>query len=730
MHVPDTAPGSARGSARAARCGALPPLAAGFTVRPETATSLPAALAPGTVVVLIPARAAASSSARHGRTCGKTQLAVWYAESLWHSGQVDLLAWIDASSRTSVLAGCADAAAAAGLDPVGPAEHAAAGLAGWLACTTRPWLVVLDDLRDPADLDGLWLRGPAGTVVITTPDEQAISGEHGLAADVVLSVGAFSTREAMSYLTGCLAADPDQRHGAIDLTLALDADPTALAHAAALLSTTTQTCQDYRHRYTVQRGCLAARPAEVAPPAAAAVTWMLSVERADQLAPARAAGLLLALAALLDAPAIPVPLLTSTAACAYLADTGAAASDPGAAGAAVRALELTGLLAVDATAAPPLAWISRQLAAHARAATPAPLTQQAATAAGDALLETWPDPESPRWLATILRTCAAGLERTAGDRLWTADACHRLLRHAGHSLDAARLTGPAVVHWTRLVGTSQRLLGPGHPHTLAAGTDLARALQAARQSADALTWWQWAAAGHARLHGPDHPAALAARVSVGQAMTAAGQTGDAITVLDQAVADCERVRGPGHPAALAARRQLAAACQAAGQPDQAISHYRRILADQERRCGPRHPGTITAREDLAAACQAAGQVREAISGYRKALSDRQRTMGAGDPAILAARRRLAAACQQAGQIAAALQLHDQASAACQRALGEDHPDTLACRADLASAYRAAGRLADAAAVLRGTLARCERTLPPGHPLTRAVRQNLASIADS
>jgi len=44
------------------------------------------------------------------------------------------------------------------------AETVAARFTSWLAETSRPWLVVLDDLCAPADAEGLWPGGPAGRV--------------------------------------------------------------------------------------------------------------------------------------------------------------------------------------------------------------------------------------------------------------------------------------------------------------------------------------------------------------------------------------------------------------------------------------------------------------------------------------------------------------------------------------------------------------------------------------
>lgn len=60
-----------------------------------------------------------------------------------------------ATSRATVLASYAQAFAdRAGAAPAGDAETAAARLVGWLATTSQRWLVVLDYVAAPADLEG------------------------------------------------------------------------------------------------------------------------------------------------------------------------------------------------------------------------------------------------------------------------------------------------------------------------------------------------------------------------------------------------------------------------------------------------------------------------------------------------------------------------------------------------------------------------------------------------
>jgi tetratricopeptide (TPR) repeat protein len=700
------------------RSGCVPPLADGFTVRPQSAAGL-ADLAPGTAVALVPAAGAAAAS------CGKTQLAIRYAENLCRAGQVEVMAWVDASSRASALSGYLQAAAAAGTGTHGPAEQAAARLACWLAGTDRPWLMVLDDLRDPADLDGIWPAGPAGLVLITASDERTVRDGDELRARLI-QVGPFSRREALNYITARLTRDRDQRHGALDLAIALDGEPCALAHASAVIATTSGTCRDYQLQYAVACDRLARQQAPGRPLAPAAVTWAISAERAAQLAPGGATEFLLALMALLDGQPVPGPLLTSPAVHAGLGcGTDTCRADHVLQ--AIEALEDTGLITLDPPPAPWAARMSRTMAAVAMAALPGQLIGQAAQAAAGGLGQIWPQPEPEPPQAAVLRACAAALQRTAPDPMLTGSAFRELWLQAGRSLDVARLTGPAACHWSQLVATSEDVLEPGHAYTLAAASKLAEALLAAGRPVQAAQWWEQIAAQLTRTRGHDHPDTLAARAGAGRALASAGQPRHAVTLLQQVVSGYTRASGPGDPGTLNARDELAAACQLAGRPDEAIDCYQHNLAESEDLHGHLHPVVLSTRDKLGAAFLSAGRPGEAVCCYQQNLAGRRQALGEDHPATITTRRDLAAAYRATGKIAAALQQHEQACAGYERALGATHPHTLACRADLATAYRDVGHLTDAAAVLRDTLRRSEQALPPGHQLTQTIRHTLTSI---
>ena len=714
------------------RSGAVPPLASGYSDRLETAPDLAAALPAGFAVALVPNRAAGPDPAGpppgHAaqdwlRSTGKSQLAAAFAESLWHARELDLLVWIAATSRAAVLSGYAEAmATATGRDQATSCESVAAQFVTWLGETSRRWLVVLDDLADPADLDGLWPSGAAGRILVTCADAAAVP--DGMR---ILPIGLFNSREALSHVMGRLIANPGQRLGAIDLVSVIGLEPAALTQASAVIASSSMSCDHYRDYFTRRRQQLTESPG--APPSASAVTWTISFERANQLSPDGLAQSLLAVAALLDGHGIPGTVLTTPAAAGYLADSGGEArAGSESARAALAVLERVGLLTIAPVTAPPTIQMSPVLQEALRAAMPEGMLDQVVLAAADALLQTWPEPDMPGWPASGLRSCAAALQQVAGDRLW-ADGCHPVLLRAGDSLDEAGLTGPAVDHWHALVATSEQRLGAGHPHTILAEQRLAEACLAADRADDAVTWFQRLLDTQAVEFGPDHDDVIGTRLRLGHALVAARQLDRAIAVIEGVLYDCEQVRGPEDADTLGARDELAAAYLAAGRRSDAIAVYRRTLADRERTQGSRHPETMTTRQALADSYLASGMAKEAVSGYKRVVADRERALGPDHLDTTRARYGLGAAYLRTGKTVAAERVYEQARVDFERLLGPRHPDTLRSRAELALVYSRLGRYGDARALLRDTVGRLEHLLPPHDPLISELREVLSDIGD-
>jgi len=598
------------------RAGVVPSLADGFSPRADAAADLAAALVTGAVVVLVPARIAGERPGGWLESCGKTQLAVCVAESLWQAGRLELLIWVTCTKRASVLSGYTEAAAAVReTDLSGDGEAVARRFTRWLGQTSLPWLMVLEDVRDMTALDELWPSGPAGRVLVTTADPAPFSGDQKA---LIYPVGLYRPAEAQSYLNARLG--PDRCSAAAELAADLGYEPLALAQASAVIASSAMSCQDYREQFARKR---ADAEAASGSPAAGAVTWAISAEHAERLAPGTARALL-SLAAFLDGRGIPRAAFGTPAACAHI--TGGTSGDAAdRAGQALRAARQAGLISVDTAPAVALVRMSQVVQAAVRAELTGEMPGRAARAAADALLEAWPEDEQPTWLARTCRLSTYSLQRTAADLLW-AGGCHPLLLRAGRSLDRTRLTGPAVTYWRELAEVSDRVLGPGNPDTLTA---------------------------RARLY-------------------------------QRTLATRERAQGPEHPDTMATRFELAGACLANGKYRHALSEYRRTLADRERALGPDHLDTIAARAALGAASHAAGRMATAIQLYEETRADYERVLGADHQDTLASCVNLAQAYQEAGRVTDALALLRDALARCERVLPPADPVTGRVRQSLAA----------------------------------------------
>lgn len=711
------------------RSGTVPPLAEYFNPRPETGFDFAISPGPGQTAVLAapapPQLAGGVPRAGMGGT-GKTQLASALARFLWGSGAVDLLAWVPAASRDSLITGYAQASAAAGLAGAAEApEAAAASFVDWLADTGRPWLVVLDDLGDVADLDELWPRGAAGRTVVTTRLPAAAVRGPGRN---ILEIGAFSTREALSYLTSSLY--PDQRTGAIDLARDLGCLPLGLAQAVAVIADTEVDCDRYRARLAERRRQMSVPRADPYAGIVAA-TWSISLDRADSTAPAGLARPALALVALLGSGGIPAAVLTSRAACDFICGrhaTGTPADESQVADVLDR-MRRVGLVTLDPESAARTVAMHSLVQATARQAIPPAMLELTVAAAAGALMQAWPHGDREPLVAQALRDCTASLHQAAADLLWTPEA-HPVLLRAGQSLDRCRLPSLAVSFWRGMVGTGTRILGPSHASTLQARDHLAAACEAAGRPQDAAAALENSLAERDRMLGSDHPETLSARSSLAHAHLAAGRLDDAIVLYESTLADRGRLLGPGHPDTITSRGNLAAAYRAAGRMQDAISVLQRTLRDLEATAGPDDPGTLAACADLAAAWHECGRVQDAIPLYERALADRERVLGLDDPDTMTARANLAYAYRSANRLKDALPLYRRALADRERVLGPDHPDTVTSLANLASACHSARMLKTAIPLYEQALSARDRMQGPDHPDTLAARGNLASAYHS
>jgi hypothetical protein len=652
---------------------------------------------------------------------GKTQLAAALAHYRWNHGDVDLLVWVNATARTSIVARYAEAAAdVTGVDHPDP-EQGAARLLAWLAATARRWLVVLDDLIDPNAAAGLWPPvTPAGRTVVTTRrrDTALLAGRQ------LIDVDLFSPDEAARYLHGKLSHQPDRLDQADGLAADLGYLPLALAQAAAYITDQALTCAGYRRRLANRR------LADLAPHAlpddhraTLAATWALSIDLADTLAPAGVARPVIELAALLDPNAIPTALFGAAAVTDHCTTRLARPVDRDDTHDALRLLHRLNLATIDQA--------TNTLRVHGlvqravRETTPVGQGRPLAAAAADALLELWPDIERDSTHAHLLRANTTALHTTTGPLLWTdQDGGHPVLFQAGHSLITTGIVAAAVDYFTHLHTTATHHLGPDHPDTLATRANLAYCQGQVGDPAGAAATYEQLLTDVVPLFGQDHADTLAVRHNIAFWRGEAGDPAGAVMAFEQLLADRLRVLGPDHPDTLAARGNLAYWRGEAGDPA-AATELEHLLADRLRVLGPDHPDTLATRATLAAWRGDAGDPAGAATAYQQVLTDMVRILGPDHPHTLVARGDIARLRVQAGDLAGATAAYEQLLTDMVRVLGPDHPFTLATRSNLVAWRGVIGGPASAAAALEQLLTDIVRVLGPDHPDILTTRENLA-----
>lgn len=703
--------------------GQIPPLADSHSPRQETGLSL-ASLQPGQTTVLAAADDAAARSLGGLGGTGKTHLAAALARAHLAEGAAYLVVWVTATSQDSVIGSYAQALHDVGMPAPDENPERAAQFLDWLATTELPWLVVLDDLSDPAGLEDYWPRGAAGRVLVTTQRQDA--GQ--LRDSRVVAVGTFSLREAVWYLSERLQAEPDQRAGAPDLATELGLLPIALGQAAAVMAETGMDCGQYRTLVAERTSQLTAGSAATHASIATA-TWSLSAEFADQLPPAGLARRALNLISMLGPHGIPGALLTSQAACAYLAGPlGRFPADETQARSAVYNLVRAGLVTIDASSVARTVLAHELVQAIARQSLSVAEGDQAVRAAADALVETWSSRGVSAAVALSLRECTARVHEIGGTALWTPQ-CHPVLVRAGQSLASSGRSGAAIAYWREMLGISQRQLGPGHAHTVLLRDYLGAACETSEHTGEAIGMYRDALTDLENTRSACDPAILAARASLARAFRAAGRSRDAINLTEHTVAECERVLGADHRDTLAARGSLADGYLAAGRFKEGTDLRKRDLADRERLQGPDHLDTIAARASLAAAHRSAGKLKDAVKHYERALADRERVQGRSEPDTIVTRRELAFAYHLAGKLASSVAQYERALADCDQVLGPDHALTRATKEDLdaVAAYAVAKLGIDLRALgRRRSLSPANGADPP--PLWLTARSIAARVA--
>ncbi|MGX7829042.1 tetratricopeptide repeat protein [Actinokineospora sp. 24-640] len=651
---------------------------------------------------------------------GKTQAVVAESNRAWEAAELDLLAWIDATSRESITTAyaalIADLTGASDSDP----EVGARRLMDWLTVTSARWLVVLDGIQEPKDLWSLWPPvGQSSRVLATTRRRDAGLSGHRRRR---LTVDPFSPAEARSHLHAVLVDTPELLNGAEQLAHDLGHLPLALSLAGAYLRERRISCAEYSERL-----------ADAGPQRAMREDWTfgasivsLSLEQVDCMPPVGVARLLLEIASPLAASGIPLDLFETPSVLELLAERTGRAVTGGEVRLGLAGLQLLNLIDTNQGSFIPLMRVHPLVQRATWDSLSEPEAARLARSAADGLVELWSDVNQDSSVDSVLRANVTRLAHFADNELWR-DKVHPVLVLAGRSLGTSWRAADAAAYFSKLSDTAIDRLGVYHPSTRATRMECANWRGEAGDIAGALSECGRVLDDASRVLYPDDPAILAIRTTIAHWRGEAGDYSAAVAELEAILRDRTRLLGPDHAENLVTRSNLAQWRGATGDIIGALNDFERLLDDSTRILGAQHPDTFVARNNLAQWRGEAGDPEAAVSTLDGLLVDRIRVLGPDHPDTLITRHNLASWRGRAGDPKRAVAeleelLNDQV-----RVLGPDHPGTDATRASFAQWLANLGDPRRAASELQRLLDGQSRASDASHPATLVIQSSLAAI---
>jgi uncharacterized protein YndB with AHSA1/START domain len=583
---------------------------------------------------------------------GKTSVALEYAHR--QLGRLGVVWQLPAEEPAALAAGFGELAAqlgAAAGDPVA-AVHAA-------LARRDDWLLVFDNVPDPAAIGGMVPPAGGGQVVITSRYGYWPGGRG-------LDVPMLDRDVAAGFLLERTGAAGEERP-ARELADELGGLPLALEQAAAYMRAAGRGIASYLELFRKRRADLLSRGEAAGYDKQVATTWTLAFAALGQDSPAAR---LLRLVACCAAEDIPLDLLLQPRP-GLETTLGPLLDDELARDEAVAGLRRYSLISAPRDG---------RVSVHrlVQAITLDQLTEEDRTA--------W-----RRATAELIEAALPG--DPSAPASWPVFAA--LLPHAQAALD------PASDNMLRII---QYL---GYTGNYAVARDLVPPLLQARET----TW------------GAENRDTLAAHANLAYWTGEAGDPAAARDQYAALLPVHERVLGAEHSDTLSTRYNLARWTGQAGDPAAARDQCTVLLPVRERVLGAEHRDTLMTRSNLAYWTGGAGDPAAARDQYAALLPVQERVLGAEHPDTLNTRNNLARWTGLAGDPAAARDQYAALLPVRERVLGAEHPDTLMTRSNLANWTGGAGDPAAARDQYAALLPVHERVLGAGHPETRTVRSN-------
>jgi tetratricopeptide (TPR) repeat protein/transcriptional regulator with XRE-family HTH domain len=555
---------------------------------------------------------------------GKSTLAARWARA--HAGEHEATWWITADTPAGLDAGLAGLAIALEPETSGrPLKTLVAQATSWLSAHSR-WLLILDNVTDPATIAPLLDRASTGRVVVTS---RLAEGWHRLGAKVI-RLDVLSEEQAIELLGSISAQDRDDANlnGSTDLVRELGCLPLAIEQGAAYLHQTHLSPASYLDLLQKNPAVMFDQTARGADAQRSiARTWRITL---DTVADTPLPGQILRITAWWGSEAIPRFLLGPVA-------------DPVAVEAALGSLAAYNMITLNTGSVT----VHRLVQAVARTPDPADPHRRhtdihtARSQATDLLTQACPDPfdpgEWPTWRGLLPHIDALASHSDISD---DSDNTVVLLDRTATFLQNQGALARAISYFERALVSAQRRRGDDDPLTLDVRNDVALAYRDVGDLQRAIALTERTLADRERVQGPDHRETMTTRRNLASICRDAGDLRRAIELNERTAADYERVLGHDHKDTLATYSNLAVAYGEAGDLSRAIPLAQQCLAQRERVLGHDHWRTLFTRYSLARAYQAAGDLARAIPLFEQTLADSERTLGSDHELTKKARARL------------------------------------------------------------------------------------------
>jgi MinD-like ATPase involved in chromosome partitioning or flagellar assembly/tetratricopeptide (TPR) repeat protein len=293
------------------------------------------------------------------------------------------------------------------------------------------------------------------------------------------------------------------------------------------------------------------------------------------------------------------------------------------------------------------------------------------------------------------------------------------LRSLGRFAEAFRLDEDTLARQRRDPGIL-------HPHTLLTAGGFGADKRELGWYRDAWAEDQATLDGLRRLRGPEHPTTLDAANNLALSLFLAGEVEEALRQNRGAFDGRRRTLGAGHPATLWSQCRIAICLRELGAYEEA----RRLLTDAaeglESAEGAESHFTLRARKHQSVTLRRLGEVAAARSLADATLKRFLRKFGERDSSTLACRLSLAADLHELGSHTEAVTAADESLRGYLTLYGDDHPFTNVCRTDLAVFVRATGDLARSLVLAEEAYSRLVDRLYEHHPYTVAAAVNYAN----